>query len=79
MIYHNVIYIYIYIYVYIYIHPSSEIVYYPANRVFLDGPEALVCKTMTIAILFLSDCLEHGMKCEKRFIKLLFFGYGVQM
>ena len=51
------------------VHPSSEIVYYPANRDFLAEPESLVCKTMTIAISFPSDFLEHGMKFKKCLIK----------
>ena len=68
----------IYIFIYIHIHPSSEIVYYPANPYFLAEPESLVCKTMTIAISFPSDFLEHGMKFEKRLMKLLLFGDNLQ-
>jgi len=63
----------------IYIHPSSEIVYYPANRDFLAEPESLVSKTMTISISFPSDFLEYGMKSEKRLIKLFFLGYKLQI
>ena len=36
-------------------------------------PESLVCKTMTIAISFPSDFLEHGMKFKKMLNKIVLF------
>ena len=41
------------------VHPSSEIVYYPANHDFLVEPKSLVCKTMTISISFQFDFLAR--------------------